>query len=186
MLNVRVWILLLSVILSAKAQSQTVYVSDSSAVSFRSETPLETIEALNHASTVMINMPDRTVQVKVPVSAFQFQNKLMQEHFNEGYLEPEKFPYATFRGKLSDSLDLSIDTVYAVQAIGMLNVHGIDRVHEFIGKIVCEDSIAQLQSKFNLVLEDHEVKVPGVVFDNIAKQVSVRVYFRLSPFRKED
>lgn len=110
----------------------------------------------------------------------------MQEHFQEGYLEPKKFPFATFRGKLSDSLDLSIDTVYQVQAIGMLNVHGTDRVRTFDGVITCKDSVAALRASFDLVLADHEVKVPGAVFDNIAKMVKVEVYFRLSLFREDE
>ena len=171
---------------SVDLSAQSVYVSDSSQVSFFSETPIESISALNSASTAMVNMSDQTVKVQVPVAAFQFQNKLMQDHFNEGYLEPEKFPYATFRGKLSDSLDFSIDTVYAVQAIGMLNVHGINRVHTLLGNMVCKDSIVQLNSEFNLVLEDHNVKVPGVVFESIAKQVKVDVYFRLILYKQDD
>ncbi|MBI1287386.1 MAG: YceI family protein [Flavobacteriales bacterium] len=171
---------------SQQLEAQTVYSSDSSSVSFFSHTPLEDIKAVNHASTAMIEMMSQVVKIQVPVAAFQFENHLMQEHFNEGYLEPQKFQYATFRGKLSDSLDLSIDTVYMVQATGMLSLHGLDRAHTFVGKIVCQDSIAQLTSGFELVLADHEVKVPGAVFDNIAKLVKVDVYFRMHPFRKEE
>lgn len=171
---------------SQQLEAQTVYTSDSSSVSFFSHTPIEDVKAVNYASTAIIEMISRSVRIQVPVAAFQFENHLMQEHFNEGYLEPQKFPYATFRGKLSDSLDLSIDTVYSVEATGMLSVHGIDRVHTFSGTLVCQNSVAQLTSNFELVLADHEVKVPGAVFDNIAKLVKVDVYFRMHPYKEEE
>lgn len=171
---------------SQTALAQTVYVSDSSSVTFNSTTPIELISAVNHASTAMIEMASKTVKVQVPVAAFQFENKMMQEHFTEGYLEPRKFPYATFRGKLSDSLDLSVDTLYIVEATGMLNVHGIDRVHSFTGLMICKDSVVELTTDFSLLLSDHEIKVPGPVFENIAKEVSIEVYFRLGPFKREE
>ncbi len=171
---------------STTAFTQTVYVSDTSSVGFNSTTPIEFISAINHASTAMIEMAARTVKVQVPVSAFQFENKLMQEHFVEGYLEPKKFPYATFRGKLSDSLDFSVDTIYIVEATGMMNVHGIDRVHSFKGLMICKDSVVDLTTDFSLLLSDYGIKVPGPVFENIAKEVGVEVYFRLIPFKKED
>lgn len=174
---------LVSTFLQLKAQ--TVYTSDSSAVAFLSETPIENIKAINHASTAMIEMSSQVVKIQVPIAAFHFDNRLMQEHFQDGYLEPKKFPFATFRGKLSDSLDLSIDTVYQVSATGMLNVHGVDRVHTFSGTLVCQDSVAKLNSEFQIVLADHEVKVPGAVFDSVAKHVKVDVYFRLKIFQKE-
>ncbi len=164
--------------------AQTIYTSDSSSVSFYSHTPIEDIEAVNAAATSMIEMSMRNIQFQVPTSAFQFENKMMQKHFNDGYLEPRKFPYATFRGKLSDSLDLSIDTIYRVEAIGMLNVHGIDRVGTFKGDFVCRDSIAALRVEFKIILEDHGVKVPGAIFDNVAKEVDVKMYFRYRPYRK--
>ena len=183
---VRAFIALVGATFAKLASAQTVCTSDSSLVSFASETPIERIKGLNHASTAVIEMSARTVKIQVPVAAFRFDNRLMQEHFQEGYLEPKKFPFATFRGKLSDSLDLSIDTVYQVQATGMLNVHGTDRVRTFDGVITCKDSVAALRANFDLVLADHEVKVPGAVFENIAKMVKVEVYFRLLPFREEE
>ncbi|MCF8276286.1 MAG: YceI family protein [Flavobacteriales bacterium] len=169
-----------------RASGQSVYTSDTSSVSFFSSTPLEDIKAHNEASTAIIEMSTRTLRFQVPIAAFQFDNTLMQEHFNEGYLEPSKFPYATFRGKLSDSLDLSIDTVYKIEATGMLNVHGIDRVGTYNGVISCEDSIATLVTDFKILLADHAVKIPGVVFDNVAKEVEVKMFFRFIPYRKQD
>lgn len=166
--------------------AQTIYTSDSSSVSFYSHTPIEDIEAVNAAATSMMEMSLKNIQFQVPTSAFQFENKMMQKHFNDGYLEPRKFPYATFRGKLSDSLDLSIDTVYRVEAIGMLNVHGIDRVGTFKGEMVCKDSIAALTVAFKIILADHGVKIPGAIFDNVAKEVEVKMYFRYRPYRKAE
>jgi len=166
--------------------AQTIYKSDSSHVSFYSKTPIEAIEAHNHASTSLIEMASRSIRFQVPVIGFQFQIKLMQEHFNDGYLDPKQFPYAQFNGKLSDSLDLSIDTTYNVTATGTMKLHGVDRMGVYPGVFTCKDSIATLQTEFKIVLADHGIKIPGAVFDSVAKEVTVKVYFRYVPFRKEE
>lgn len=165
--------------------AQTVYVSDSSLVGFYSETPLENIMAQNRASTSLIDLEKRKVQFRVPVSAFEFHNKLMQEHFNEGYLEPDKFPTATFNGTFADSLALEADSAYSVSATGFLSMHGVQRMGTYQGILMCEDSVFTIQTEFTVRLDDFGVKVPGVVFENIAREIQVKVFFRYVPHEKK-
>lgn len=170
---------------SVQTWAQTIYTTDSSMISFFSSTPVEDIEAFNSASTSLINVPKKEIVFKVPISAFQFEKPLMQEHFNENYMETEKFPYATFKGKLSDTLDLSKDTVYKLSATGMMNIHGVDRAETYEGTMVCKDGVATLKSEFKVELKDYKIKVPKVVFANIAEAIEVKVYFQYKPYEKK-
>lgn len=157
--------------------SQSVFVSDTSAIYFFSHTPIENIEAVNHDAKSTISPSDFEVQFQVPVSGFRFDNKLMEKHFNSMYLETDKFPFASFRGKLADSLNLSIDTVYLTKASGILKMHGMDHAGVFEGRVESKGGRVRLSSVFPVVLEHHNIKIPGSVFDNIAKEIEVKIYF---------
>ncbi|MCF8257042.1 MAG: YceI family protein [Flavobacteriales bacterium] len=164
-------------LLPVSVTAQAVYVADTSAIRFFSRTPIENIEAVNHAAKSTLSPPEYEVQFQVPVSGFRFENKLMEKHFNSMYLETDKFPFASFRGKLSDSLDLSKDTVYNIKATGILKMHGRDHAGVFDGRIESKDGRASLRCTFPVRLEDHNIKVPGSVFLNIAQEIEVHVYF---------
>lgn len=157
--------------------AQTVYVSDTSAIRFFSRTPIENIEAVNHEAKSTISPAEYEVQFQVPVSGFRFENKLMEKHFNSMYLETDKFPFASFRGRLADSLDLGKDTVYLTKASGILKMHGRDHAGVYDGRIESKGGRVILSCTFPVLLEDHNIKVPGSVFNNIAKEIEVKVYF---------
>lgn len=164
--------------LPAVGLSQSVFRSDSCSIRFFSRTPIENIEAVNHGGTSTISPPAYSIQFQVPVSDFRFENKLMEKHFNSMYLHTDKFPFASFRGKLSDSLDLSKDTVYQTKAVGILKMHGMDHAGAFDGRVVSKDGKVYLNSTFRAQLEDFNIKVPGSVFMNIAQEIEIQVFFR--------
>mgnify|MGYP002634469255 CR=1 FL=1 len=168
-----------------QTNAQAIYTTDTSMVSFFSATPVENIEAFNTASTSLINVPKSEIAFRVPISSFQFEKTLMQEHFNENYMETEKFPYATFKGKLSDSLDISKDTIYNITATGMMNIHGVDRAETYTGTIEVKDGKASLKCEFKVKLKDHKIKIPKVVFTNIAEEIDVKVFFQYKPYEKK-
>ena len=186
-LRMKALILVISSILISwsSSQAQTIFITDSSHVSFFSATPVEDIDAVNYASTSLLNVGKKEVAFRVPISGFQFEKPLMQEHFNENYLETGKYPTASFKGKLSDSLDLAKDTTYNVTATGMLTIHGVDRAQTFSGVIVTKDGKATLKSEFKVKLTDHKIKVPKVVFANIAEEIEVKVFFQYKPYEKK-
>ncbi len=165
--------------------AQSIYISESSNISFFSSTPVEDIEAVNEASTSLINVAKSEIVFRVPISGFQFEKPLMQEHFNENYMDTEKYPTASFKGRLSDSLDLSIDTVYKISATGMMNIHGVDRPETYTGTIVVKDGKAVLKCNFTVKLKDHKIKVPKVVFANIAEEIEVKTEFQYKPYEKK-
>jgi len=171
--------------LAGQSFAQSIYTTDSSLVSFFSATPVENIEAFNTASTSLLNVAKKEIVFRVPISAFKFEKPLMQEHFNENYLESDKYPYATFKGKLSDTLDLTKDTIYNVTATGMMNIHGQDRAESFSGMIVCKKGRAKLMCDFAIALRNYNIKVPKVVFANIAEVIEVKTYFEFKPYEKK-
>ena len=150
---------------------QTIYTSDTSMVSFFSATPVEDIEAFNSASTSLLNVAKSEIVFRVPISGFQLEKPLMQEHFNENYMETEKFPYATFKGKLSDSLDISKDTIYNVTATGMMNIHGQDRAETYNGLIICKDGRATMTCDFAVILKNHKIMCLKLCFPTLPKQL---------------
>ncbi len=168
--------------LGGQSFSQPIYATDSSLVSFFSVTPIENIEAFNSACTSLLNVTKREITFRIPIAGFQFEKSLMQEHFNESYMETEKFPYATFNGKLSDTLDLTKDTIYNVTATGMMNIHGHDRAESLNGLMVCHEGRATLICDFAVALSDYGIKVPKVVFSNIAEVIEVKTYFEFMPY----
>ncbi|MCF8459313.1 MAG: YceI family protein [Flavobacteriales bacterium] len=171
--------------LAGQSFSQPIYTTDSSLVSFFSATPIENIEAFNSASTSLLNVTKREITFRIPIAGFQFEKTLMQEHFNESYMESEKFPYATFNGKLSDTLEITKDTIYNVTATGMMNIHGHDRAESLSGLMVCHKGRATLICDFAVALRDYQIKVPKVVFANIAEVIEVKTYFEFKPYEKE-
>lgn len=170
---------------AGRSSAQAIFTTDSSMISFFSSTPVEDIEAYNSTSTSLINIPKTEIVFRVPIAGFKFEKPLMEEHFNENYMETEKFPYATFKGKLSDTLDLTKDTIYSVSATGMMNIHGVDQAETYKGIITCKDGVATLSSEFKVALKDYNIKVPKVVFANIAEDIDVKVYFQYKPYEKK-
>lgn len=180
--------ILITTILTAFTTSlfaQAIYTTESSEISFFSSTPVEDIAAVNETSTSLLNVAKNDIVFRVPIAGFKFEKPLMEEHFNENYMDTEKYPYATFKGKLSDTLDLTKDTIYNVSATGMMTIHGVAQAETYKGVVESKDGKATLKCEFNVKLKDHKIKVPKVVFANIAEEIEVKVSFQYKPYEKK-
>jgi hypothetical protein len=160
------------------------YSSNKSEFSFFSKTPLEDIDAKNTRASSIINSSNRELVVRIPVSQFQFKNKLMQQHFNENYMESEKFPNATFKGKINEEIDLNKAGTYSVSASGMLNIHGIDQNRNLVGKLTVSENSLLLETKFEVLLVDHKIDIPKLVFKKIAEKINVSASINYVPYQK--
>jgi hypothetical protein len=168
-------------ILPVEAQ---LYTSKNSEVDFFSKTPIEDIKALNTKSSSIINTANGEIVVKIPVDQFQFSNKLMQQHFNENYLESEKYPYATFKGKINEVINFTKAGVYEVSASGILNIHGVNQERTIKGSLTVGEGIINLNSKFDVLLIDHKIDIPKLVFKKIAEQIAVSARINYIPNKK--
>lgn len=155
--------------------AQDIYSCRNANLSFFSSAPMEDIEAKTDKAVSAINIKTGAVYFKVPVNTFKFRKKLMEEHFNENYLETEKYPYAEFKGKFSNPVDLSKDGTYDVTVEGILSIHGVDKAYKEKGTITVQNGKLTTLSKFNVRLEDHKIKIPTLVIKNIAEVVEVTV-----------
>ena len=116
---------IIALFVTASAIGQN-YVTKTGHIKFYSETPIETIEAHNHAVNSALNPESGEFVFKVLIKSFEFEKALMQEHFNENYVESDKFPNATFKGKVlnMENIDLNVDGEQAVDVAGELTIHG--------------------------------------------------------------
>jgi polyisoprenoid-binding protein YceI len=165
-----VFITLLFIGFQSKAQ---LFMTTTGEVSFFSKTPMEDIDAVNKSVSSIINTATNEVAVQMRITNFVFPNKLMQEHFNENYLESEKFPSATFKGKIKESVDLTVPGTYPISASGSATIHGVTRPIELKGNIVSSGTSLTLTCQFDVKLVDYKVDIPKIVFAKIAEVIKV-------------
>jgi polyisoprenoid-binding protein YceI len=163
-----------------EVRAQKMAVSQSQ-VSFYSHAPIEDISASNTKAAGLFNPATGELVFSIPIREFQFEKSLMQEHFNEKYMESEKYPKATFQGKVI-GFDASATAQQAVRAQGKLSIHGVAREVEIAGTIEGGKDQLKMKSVFNVKLEDHQITRPQLLWQNIAEVVEVTVDFT---FRKQ-
>lgn len=160
-------------LLMNKLSAQKVFSAKTSSVSFFSKTPIRDIEAENKATASIINLETKGIAFKIPIKSFVFPNKLMQEHFNENYLESEKYPFSTFNGKINESIDITKDGKINVSATGKITLHGVEREQTFKGTATVKDKKITIDSQFEIALVDYKIDVPKIVFEEIAEKIKV-------------
>jgi len=171
----------LLLLLSLQSFAQKVAKATDGVVSFYSKTPLEDIEATSKKLGAAINLETRAIAFTISIRSFVFPQALMQEHFNENYMESDKFPTASFKGKINDNVDLTKDGTYKVTASGTLNIHGVEKPRDIEGSVTVKGGNVSLSSNFRVKLEDHKIERPSVVFQNIAETIDVKINATLKP-----
>ena len=146
-------------------------------ITFFSSAPLEDIKATNKTVTAVIEIKTGLLQFSVLMRGFEFQKALMQEHFNENYVESHKYPKATFSGSIANNTVIHYDTkgIYPIEVSGMLMLHGVTQPVKASGNIIVKEDGIQLVSELWISLEDYEIDIPTVVANKIAKKVKVNV-----------
>jgi len=165
---------------TAMAQGMT-YKTANGVISFISNAPLEVISAKSSKMEGLVDAQSLTFAFSVPIQSFEgFNNGLQRQHFYENYLETNKYPVATFSGKIIEHIDVSKPGTYQVRAKGQLNIHG--RVKERILKvdIISTGNDIKVSSAFMVPLVDHEIEVPRIVNQKIAQEIEVNVQATLS------
>jgi hypothetical protein len=169
---------------SVNAQSN-IFSTSNGKVRFFSKAPLEDISAQNNSAVSFINILTRQVVVKITIDKFDFPNKLMQEHFNENYLESDKYPTATFQGKINEEVSWDKFGTYEVSATGVLNIHGKSVPKTIKGKLQVGENNLRLDSRFLVPLAEHNIKIPKLLFSNISEKIEVTCQFNYVPHKKK-
>lgn len=174
-------LILICSLFNVVTQAQNILISNNAAVSFFSNTILEDIEGKSSLGSSAINANTGDIIFKVSNTSFRFKKKLMQEHFNENYMESDKYPVSEFKGKLEKPIDVSKNGSYSVNVSGKLTVHGVTKDYRSVAEIVVNNGVATAKSVFKVKVADHNIKIPSLVFKNIAEIVEVRIQALYQP-----
>jgi polyisoprenoid-binding protein YceI len=163
-------------------QQEDLFFTDSGYVNFSSDAPLEFIQASSNELAGILNISDLTFSFTVPMVSFQgFNSALQRTHFNENYMESEKFPHATFKGKIIEEIEFTTEGTYQIRAKGNLNVHGIDHDRIIRCTIQVESGRISVESSFEVPLDDHRIKIPSIVQQKIAEVIDVSIRCEMGP-----
>lgn len=180
----RMIVMAIGMVISASALvAQGKYLTNDGYISFYSHTVIEDITAVNKKVSAVIDGENGEIAVIVRMTQFQFEKKLMQEHFNENYVESDKFPKAIFNGRIVDpgKVDFSTLGKYQVQVSGEMKIHGVAEQVSSEGSIEVTDSGIIATTTFMLNPEDYDIKIPKVVRKNIAEQMEITVKLKCQP-----
>jgi len=157
------------------------YYSKTGKVTFVSDAPLEKIEAHNNNGYVVFDSATGNIEWSVLIKGFQFVKALMQDHFNENYMESQKFPKGIFKGTVTNMKDVHLDKDgdYTVNVKGQLTLHGVTKPFNPTGHVTVKSGVITSTSDFDIMVEDFDIEIPKVVKDNIAKTVKVSVVAEL-------
>ncbi|MGK7392405.1 MAG: YceI family protein [Candidatus Cyclobacteriaceae bacterium M2_1C_046] len=159
------------------------FVSQEGRIIFFSDAVVEDIEAENKTGVSLIDFKEQTIVFLLKVRDFNFAKALMQEHFKEKYIEADKYPKSEFKGKFS-GFDPSKSGNQEVNATGTLTIHGVTQPVEAKGIMRREGNLIYLKSEFYIKLADYNIKIPQVLWQNIAEEVLVTVQFIYRPYEK--
>ena len=146
-------------------------------ISFFSKTPMENIKADNNQVMSVINTQTGELQFSMLMKGFHFEKALMEEHFNENYVESEKYPKSTFKGTIADVSKIAFDKdgVHNVSVTGDLTLHGVTKKVTAPGTITIKGGKISATSKFPVKPADYNISIPKLVKDNIAESIEVTV-----------
>lgn len=144
---------------------------------FYSRAPLEDIEAHSRQAAAVINTQKGTIAVAIPIMSFEFKKTLMQEHFNENYMESAKYPTAKFTGAVNNlsEIDLKKNGIYKTTVEGDLTIRNVTRQIKADGTVEVKDGKFNVKSKFNIDLKDYNITVEKRLANNIAPTIEINI-----------
>lgn len=172
----------LSLAVSCEVLAQR-YIDRSGKASFFSSAPMEDIEAHSEQVVTILDSESGQIVSNVLMRSFNFRKALMQEHFNEGYVESHKFPKAIFKGKINNLGDVSLsrEGTYTLDIVGEITIHGVSKPVSFRAKSTVRNGVIEAEARFPLRVRDFDIEIPRLVVNNIAEAVDVSVSVALKP-----
>ncbi|MEZ4931293.1 MAG: YceI family protein [Saprospiraceae bacterium] len=167
------------------AQEINPYITQNGAVNFVSNAPLEIIKASSDKLQGVIDPGNNTFAFRMEIRSFNgFNSSMQQDHFIENYMEGERFPTASFIGKIIEDVDLNVDGEYSIRAKGRLDLHGVTRERIIKSTVKVANGKIQVSSKFSVLLEEHDISVPKIVYQKIAEEIVVSIEAELTKQHK--
>jgi polyisoprenoid-binding protein YceI len=172
-------ILILSIVIGCTPAFAQKYLTRTGRIFFdaTSKNSPEKIEGVNNEVASIADVKTGEIIFQAPIKSFKFERELMQEHFNENYMESDKFPKAEFRGQLKNNalINLAKDGTYETSVSGKLTIHGVTNEVTVPGVVVVTAKAIKLKAKFIIALIDYKINVPNLVADKVAKNASITI-----------
>jgi hypothetical protein len=164
--------------------AQAVQMTKTGKISFYSKAKaIEKVEADNNEVSSILNTQTGEMVFAVLIKGFHFSSALMEEHFNENYMESNKFPKATFKGKITNlsAVNFTKDGVYPVTVEGDLTIHGVTKQATAPGSVTIKGGKVSAAAKFSVKLKDYSITVPSLVADKISEDIDITVDCKYEP-----
>lgn len=169
----------------AFVHAQDKYFTKTGKIEFYSKAPMEDIEAKNKTVAAVLDTKTGALQFSVLMKSFEFEKALMQEHFNENYIESDKYPKGEFKGVITNNneINYSKDGTYQAKVKGQLTIHGVTRDVNTTGTIKTSGGKIDATSVFNILLSDYKIKIPAVVKEKLSNSIKISVDCKLEPLK---
>lgn len=160
------------------AGAQSRFFTKTGTISFSAGTAIEDIDGVNKSVTSVFDATTGQIEFALLVKGFEFKRGLMQEHFNENYMESEKYPKAVFKGKFEDvsSINFKKDGTYTTKVKGMLEIHNVKKEVEVPATITIVNGVISAAATFKIALADYNISIPGPVKDKISPTAEIKVH----------
>lgn len=169
----------------AYCSAQT-YFTRNGRITFFSKATIENIEATNNEVSSVLDIQKGELVFNALIKSFKFRKALMEEHFNEEYMESNIFPKANFKGNITDlaKINFSKDGSYPVIVKGDLTIHGVTKNIQVPATITVSQGKISASSKFQVKVKDYNIKIPSTVINNIAENIDVTVDCKYDPYKR--
>ena len=157
--------------------SQEKYITRNGSIRFLSETSIETINPINNHVSCILDTKTGDIVFQLKIISFEFEKALMEEHFNEKYMESEKYPKSTFIGKIKrwDHKLIANHVRHEIEANGIITIHGVEKEIQALGSLKIDEGSLIINATFDLLIADFNIKIPKIVKNNISEIVKVDV-----------
>ncbi|MGZ8544384.1 MAG: YceI family protein [Flavisolibacter sp.] len=185
MLKKKMTVALVLSLMSITSFTQDKYFTKTGKIDFFSKASLEDIEAKNKTVTAVIDSKTGAIQFAVQMKSFEFEKQLMQQHFNENYVESDKYPRSEFKGSITNNSEINYDKdgSYPAKVKGKMTIHGVTNDVETTGKVKVNGGKLEIESVFNLLLSDYKISIPAVVKEKISNSIKITVNCKLEPLK---
>jgi len=178
-----IYTLFICLFLVAFTNAQERFLTKNGMISFFSKSPIENIKAENNQVLSIVDISKGQMAIAILMKSFMFEKALMQEHFNENYVESDKYPKATFKGNILD-FDKITGSETTITIKGNLTIHGVTK--EITIEALTKKTAAHIEmaGDFFINLADFDVKIPSIVKNNISEKIKVSFRFQHKPYKK--
>jgi polyisoprenoid-binding protein YceI len=177
------FLIALSLFSASRVMAQGKFFTKSGTISFNAGTAVEDVDAVNKSATSVFDAGTGQIEFAVLMKGFEFKRALMQEHFNENYVESEKYPKAVFKGSIQNISEVSFskEGTYPATVVGIMDIHGVKKEITVPGVFVVAKGAVSATADFIVALEDYHISIPGAVADKISPTVKVHTDFLYKP-----